>query len=354
MKKRIILISAVLLIAILVAFTLAKNKKAINESNKVVDRSAIPIPVSVMSASDQSVVGAFTLPAIVQAEEEADISINATGKLKTLNIDLGTKVTKGQVIGSIDNNLKELNLASTQLLLDKYKIDYQRYKELYAGKAATEMEYNNAKYNYDNTKVQLDQIKQQIADGLVIAPVSGTIVKKNVNAGEFVNTGVKIAQVVDVSKLKANVMVSEREVYRLKPGTSVNIACDIYPGKTFKGSIRYISPKGDDSHNYLVELSVENSGSDVLKAGTFARATFDLQDDAKVMQVPKTALVEGIENPYVYIVSGTQAETRKLVLGREIGDNVEVLSGLNMGEKVITEGQINISQGSLIQVVNTK
>jgi membrane fusion protein (multidrug efflux system) len=354
MKKRIILISSILLIAVLVAFTLVKNKKAINASNKVVDRSAIPIPVSVIAASDQSVNASFTLPAIVQPEEQADISINATGKLKSLNIDLGTQVTKGEVIGSIDNSVKELNLASTQLLLDKYKVDYQKYKELYAGKAATESDYNNAKYNYENTQVQLAQIKQQIADGLVVAPVSGTIVKKNFNAGEFVNTGAKIAAVVNVSKLKANVMVSEREVYRLKKGTPVNITCDIYPGQTFKGMIRYISPEGDESHNYLVELSIENSGSTILKAGTFTRSTFDLQDNANVLQIPKTALVEGIDNPYIYVINGNHADTRKLVLGHEIGDNIEVLSGLNIGEQVITEGQINISQGSLIQVVNTK
>jgi len=354
MKKRIILISSILLIAVLVAFTLIKNKKAINASNKVVDRSAIPIPVSVISASDQSVNNSFTLPAIVQPEEQADISINSTGKLKSLDIDLGSHVTKGEVIGSVDNSLKELNLASTQLLLDKYKIDYQKYKELYAGKAATETDYNTAKYNYDNTQVQLAQIKQQIADGLVVAPVTGTIVKKNFNAGEFVNTGAKIAQVVDVSRLKANVMVSEREVYKLKAGTPVTLTCDIYPGSTFKGNIKYISPQGDESHNYLVELSIENSGSIVLKAGTFTRATFDLQDNASVLQIPKTALVEGIDNPYIYVVNSNHADTRKLVLGHEIGDNIEVLSGLNIGEQVITEGQINISQGSLIQVVNTK
>jgi len=354
MKKRIIIISTVVLIAVIIAVTLSKNKKAIDASNKVIDRSGIPIPVSVISASDQTVTGSFTLPAIVQPQEDADISINASGKLKSLNIDLGTHVTKGEILGSIDNSLKELNLASTQLLLDKYEADFKRYKELWAGKATTEVEYLNAKYNYDNTKVQLAQIKQQIADGQVIAPVTGTIVKKNVNSGEFVNTGVKISEVVDVSRLKANVMVSEREVYRLKPGVPVQLACDIFPGQVFKGSIRYISPKGDDSHNYLVELTVENSGAVMLKAGTFARATFDLQDNAKAMQIPKTALVEGIENPYVYIVNGTHAESRKLVLGREVGDNIEVLNGLSIGEQVITEGQINISAGSLIQVVNTK
>jgi RND family efflux transporter MFP subunit len=354
MKKRIIIISSVLVILILIGATLARNKKKIQASNKVVDRSSIAIPVSVFAASETPIQGAFTLPAIVQPVEEANVSINASGKLKSLNIELGTHVNKGQVIGSIDNSLKELNLSSSQLLLEKYQTDYQKYKDLYAGKAATEVEYNNAKYNYDNAKVQVAQIKQQIADGQVVSPLNGVIVKKNVNEGEFVNLGTVIASVVDVSKLKANVMVSEKEAYRLKTGLPVTITSDVYPGKSFKGSIRYISPKGDESHNYLVEVSFENTGAVALKAGTFVRAEFDLGSNGSALQIPKKALVEGMKNPYVYIADGNRAVVRKLTLGREIGENVEVLSGLNPGEQVVTGGQINLGDSSLIQIVNTK
>lgn len=354
MKKRIIIIAVVLALAALIAFTLRKNKKEIEAANKVVDRSGIAVPVAVIPAAEAAVKGGFILPAVVQPVDEVNIAINASGKLKTLNIDLGTHVNKGETLGSIDNSLKELNLKSTQILLDKYTADYTRYKELYAGKAATETELNNAKYNYDNTKVQLDQIKQQIADGQVIAPISGTVVKKNVNAGEFVNMGATIGSVVDVAHLKANVMVSEKDVYKLKEHMPVEITSDIYPGKTFKGNVRYISPKGDDSHNYLVEVSIDNSGSTPLKAGTFVRTSFDVVGSGSAMQIPKTTLVEGIKNPYVYVVKDGKATVRKLTLGREIGENVEVLSGLNTGDQVVTSGQINLAEGSLVQIINQK
>ena len=82
MKRRLILIAAILAIVALIAFTLAKNKKAINASNKVVDRSSIAIPVSVMNVQDVAITGTFIQPAVVQPVEEANISINASGKLK--------------------------------------------------------------------------------------------------------------------------------------------------------------------------------------------------------------------------------------------------------------------------------
>lgn len=354
MKKNIIIIIAALAVIALIGFTLAKNKKKINEANKVVDRSSVAVPVFTIKVQEAVISGQFSLPAKVEPVNEADIAINSSGKLKHLNIDLGSQVKKGQVIGSIDNSLKQLNLQSTQLLVDKYERDFNNYKELYKGKAASENDYTNAKYNYENAKTQAAQIKQQIEDGNLVAPVSGTIVKKNVEEGEFVNVGSVVASVVDISKLKANVLVSEKDIYRLSPNMPVTILCDIYPGKTFKGNVRYISPKGDESHNYQVEVTVENNNSAQLKAGTFVRVKFDVKNNNKALQIPKNALVEGLKNPYVYVANGNKAEVRKLVLGRESGENIEVLNGLAAGEEVIISGQINLTEGSMIAVTANK
>lgn len=354
MKKNIIIIAALVAVIALIGFTLANNKKKINAANKVVDRSTVAVPVFTVKVSNQNINGQFTLPAKVEPVNEADITINSSGKLKHLNIDLGSVVKKGQVLGSIDNSLKQLNLQSTQLLVDKYERDYNNYKELYKGKAASENEYTNAKYNYENAKTQAAQIKQQIEDGNLVAPVSGVIVKKNVEEGEFVNVGSVVGTVVDISKLKANVMVSEKDIYRLSAGMPVTILCDIYPGKSFKGSIRYISPRGDESHNYQVEVTVENNAGAQLKGGTFVRVKFDTKNTSKGLFIPKKALVEGLKNPYVYVTNANKAETRKLVLGRESGEDVEVVSGLKEGEEVIVSGQINLAEGSVVAVVSGK
>jgi RND family efflux transporter MFP subunit len=352
MKKKIIITAAVVALLAIIGLRLASNKKKINENNQVTDRSNIAIPVSTINAGMEDVTGEFILPAKVEPVNEADISINSSGKLKHLNIDLGTEVKKGQVLGSIDNSLKELNLQSTQLLVDKYERDYNNYKELYKGNAASENDYTNAKYNYENAKTQAAQIRQQIADGNLVAPVSGTIVRKNAEVGEFVNVGAVIATVVDVSKLKASVMVSEKDIYRLKKGMPVNILCDIYPGKVFKGTVRFISPQGDDSHNYQTEVNIENSSSSPIKAGTFVRVKFDLKSNDKTLLIPKAVLVEGVKNPYVYVVNGDRVATRKLVLGRETGEKIEVLDGLKTGETIVISGQINLTEGALINVIN--
>ena len=354
MKKKITIVLIIVAVLALIGVRLATNKKKLNQQNKVVDRSAISIPVTTTNAFTGVVSGKFSVPAIVEPYNSANISINASGKLKTLDIDLGTAVSKGQILGSVDNSVKYINLESSQLLVDKYEVDFKRIKDLYEGKAATEVDFNNAKYNFENAKTQVALIKQQIADGNVVAPISGTVTKKNVEEGEFVNLGTAIATVVDISKLQSFVMVSEKNVYSLKKGMQVVIHTDVYPDKLFKGTIKYISPNGDESHNYQVGITVDNDRNVSLKGGTFILVDFDIRNSNSALQIPKVALVEGIKNPYVYVVSNKKPLVKKLVLGRDLGENIEVLGGLSEGEQVITSGQINISENSTIEVVNAK
>ncbi|HTF04773.1 MAG TPA: efflux RND transporter periplasmic adaptor subunit, partial [Bacteroidia bacterium] len=319
-RRRIIIAVVVALLAVVAGLRLASNKKKITEQTKVVDRSTVAIPVSVTKAFTGEAESHFSLPAVLEAESESDITLNTSGRLQDLKIELGSNVRKGQVLGSIDNSLKQISLESTQLLVDKYEKDYQRAKELFEGRAATEVEVSNAKYNYENAKLQAAQIKQQIADGTLTAPSGGVIVAKNFEEGEFVNAGTPVATVIDVNHLKASVRVSESDVYRMETGMRVLIHADVYPGQTFEGVVRFISPQGDDNHNYKVEIAVENKDGSPLKAGTFVHVDFDLKQKTAVLQIPKTALVEGLKNPYVYTVANNRAEIRKIVPGREIGD----------------------------------
>lgn len=350
--KKVFIIIGVVLIAALIGWKLFNNKQIINENNQAIDRSGIKIPVNVVTIQKQEIDGIFQLPAVLKPMNEVDIAINTSGKVNSLSIQLGSHVRKGQVIGSIDNALKSINLETTQLQVDKLKQDYERIKELRAGNAATQVELDNAKYNYENAKLQISALKQQIADGNLISPINGIVTAKNIAVGEFINMGASAAKVVDVSTMKTSVMVSEKDVYRLKEGMEVKLTSDVYADRPMTGKIRYISPSGDASHNYEVEVLVENKAKLGLKAGTFVSVEFDVQTKENVLQIPKIALAEGIKNPFVYVAQGNKPVIKKIVLGRDLGENFEVLNGLNEGDKVIVSGQINLTEKSIIEVIN--
>jgi membrane fusion protein, multidrug efflux system len=352
--KKYLIIGGILAIVALIALKLISNKKVINESKQIVDRSKIPVAVSVAVVEEKPMGSFFQLPASLEPTEESDIAANVSGKITRLSIENGSRVSKGQIIGTIDSQLKQLNLEAVELSEAKLKRDYERTKELYEGKAATETSVIDAKYAYDNKHIEANQIRKQIADGNIIAPFSGIISNKNLNEGEFANIGTVIATVVDIQQLKSIVYVNEKDVYQLAIGQTVSISTEVYPGKEFSGKISFISPKGDASHNYRVEVLINNNGKNQLKAGTYVLVAFSSERKNNALQIPKIALAEGLKNPYVYVVDGNKVRVRKIVPGREVGEYVEVVGGLQSGEQIVINGQINLLDGSIISIVKNK
>jgi len=123
------------------------------------------------------------------------------------------------------------------------------------------------------------------------------------------------------------------------------------PNKKFSGTIIYISPKSDANHNYQVDLLLKNTDV-ALKAGTDMMARFGSSETGNVMQIPKNALVAEKDEAFVYVVEDNKAIGKPIKIGNILNGKVAVLSGLKEGEKVITNGQINVKEGSNVIIVN--
>lgn len=348
MKKKIIILSSVLLLFASVGFVLSKNKKEIDAKNVIVDRSAIPVAVTVIKVSNQTVSGSLELPATLEPSKQADISTTTSGKISSLRIVLGSTVGIGEIIGTVDTRQQQINLKDAKEALNKAQRDYQLNKELFEGNAGTAQSVKDAERTFESARTKVSQVGQQLGDASIKAPISGIITVKSGEVGEYANVGTAIATVVDIYNLKAVVFVSEKDVYRLKLNQTAIITADVLQGKSFNGKVSFISPVGDENHNYRVELAVNNKSA-VLKAGTYIKVNFNLGKEAETLQIPKIALVEGIKNPFVYIVSADKAEVKKIIIGREFGEKLEVLSGLEEGDEVVVSGQINLTGGSKIK-----
>ncbi|HQV77753.1 MAG TPA: efflux RND transporter periplasmic adaptor subunit [Chitinophagales bacterium] len=351
MKNKIIIGIIVALLIGGMIYKLAANKKTIDKNASPIDRSNVPVSVSTFEVNYFTVSTDYALPAVLDNNNTGIITATQPGKLATFNIEIGQHVTKGQLIGKIDSKQREIGIKSSDATIKKLEDDIKRTQDLIAGDAAPANAINDLNYNLETVKIQKENYLQQIADNNIYAPISGVIVQKNTNAGEFANSGTPLATIMDVSILKAIVYVSENNVYDLHVGQSAQVTSDIFPDKITKGIIKYIAPKGDENHNYKVEVHIPNSG---YKAGTYVQVKFSFKKPADALQIPKMALVEGVKNPYVYVVNGNSIAIRKIVLGEEVGQNIIVRSGLTPGDKVVTTGQINLTEKSKIQIINEK
>ncbi len=353
--KRILTIIVIALIPVAISIGLIINKVKLNNDKKPVDRSNIAVKVMVDTVSFRTVDGSFSQPSTLVSDDNADVSAETSGKILILNIKLGSHVKKGQVIGRIDVTETQQKLAADELSITKLTSDYERYKILAAGNATNANAVTDAKYDLDSKKLDAAQLRTQISKANIIAPVSGIITDKQKVAGEYVTTGTTIASITNTSSLKADVSVPESQIPYITFGQKATITSAYYQGEIFKGTVTYISPKGDDNHNYTVRLTIDNSESTQLRSGLYVETKFPgLSSSQSLLMIQKNALAEGIKNPTVYVYKNGAVEERKLEVGIESGEYIEVKNGLSKGELVVTSGQINLLNGTKAEIIKTK
>jgi RND family efflux transporter MFP subunit len=350
MKKMIIIVIA-LAVSALIVFRLSTNFKKVNASKDVsTDLAYVSVnvsPVSKMAISDQ-----LQLTGYMEAYSEIDVAAEAQGKITSLNAELGQVISKGSIIATIDDKLKRLAVQTAGISVAKLKKDLERYTNLYKGGTVTEQQLNEAQNLYDNAEIQLQQAEKQLVDATIQSPLSGVITKKQVEEGEYINIGNAIVTIVDISRLKIKLNVSEVNVYQLKQGDKTRITTDIYPGVTFEGNISFISSQGDDSHNYPVEIVIPNNQKHPLKSGTFANVMIKLPVAAEALYIPRESLLGSITEASVYVAENNKAILKKIVVGNGNDKFIKVISGLKEGEEVILNGQINLSENKAIKIEN--
>ncbi len=351
MRKRGWIILIVVILAGLIAWRLASNKKKLDEKKKPVVQNAASIPVNVDTVERGIITEQLIKTGTLVPWQESDIAATTAGTLQSVNFNLGSMVRQGGTVAVIDNRGLQLRLEAAQLQQQKLSSDLKRYQVLLQGEATTEVNVNDIRYNLDNANNQIAQIRKQMSDNLIKAPISGQIVAKNVETGEFVNPGTVLAKVVDISTLKANVLVGEADAYKLRNGQPIKVKTDLYPGQSFNGTIIFISQQADAAHNYQVQVRLANPAATPLKAGTFVNVDFIQNSSAEGIQIRRSALAESLQNPFVYVVQNGKALRRDITIGRDLGNNIEVLSGLQPGELVVINGQINLANGSVVNIV---
>ena len=352
MKKTRIVVSAVgVLLIAAIALTLASNKKVI-DSRKETSASQTNTAVTTATVEEKQTNGELQLVGTAQACKEVNIASESAGKIVQLNFKMGDYVTKGKVLARIDDTYKRLAYENAKLTYDKSKDDYQRNLTLHKGDAISDTQLRDIKMTFDNAAIQLENAKKQWTDTRILAPFSGYITALSTELGAYLSVGNPIAYIADISNLKVTLDVSETNAYALNKGQTVKISTDVNPDLAFSGKISNISAKASTSHTYPVEILIANNGKDKLKAGTYVNVSVNMGKSGKALMIPRDAIVSSVKDPSVYVVEGQVAKLVKIKTGRNFNSNLEVLDGLKEHDKVVTNGQINLTDGAKVSVIN--
>lgn len=350
--KKIIILVVVLIVIVLAAIRLIGNRERIVSQNENLTAEFVTVSISNVEKKASSFTLNFT--GTLYPYKELDIPAETAGKITSLNYELGQYFSKGGVIATIEDKIKKLTYESVKIDAERLKKDFERAENLFKGGISSEQEYELARTSYETAKNKFEEAEKQLSYTKITTPIAGTITKKIVEVGTYVKEGDKVASIVDVSKLKVKVNVSESSVYYLHKGERAKITTNIYPGITFEGKISFVSPRGDDTHNYPVEIEIVNSAKNPLKAGTFVNVEVGLGSSNMALYIPREALQGSIKDAKVYVTSNGKALLKNIVIGRGGNESLEVLSGLTENDRVIVSGQVNLTDNRSIKIINNK
>lgn len=302
------------MIVLAIVFKLAKNKKTIDAKNTTVSNKDVTVPIKVDTVRIQNFNSELLKTGTVMPFKEAKIlALGKSGTVKRMLIQLGDHVAAGQTVAVLDNKLMVLDLQKAEYHAKKLKEDLQTYTELLAGKAATQEKVNTIRQDYEDALNQVSQARKNINDANITAPTAGIISEKTVEEGMYVASGGQIGTIVNLSRIKINVRMTETEVYKIAKGDKVSVTADVYPNKTFYGVVDFINPQADETHNYNAEVILDGSSSDLFRSGTFVYVHFNSKPLNNIMTIPRAALMESIQNPLVYVVRDNKVHLQKVL-----------------------------------------
>ncbi len=201
--------------------------------------------------------------------------------------------------------------------------------------------------NVEVAQASIELIKLQLNNAAITSPIDGVVISKNVSTGEMAGPGAPLFTIANESTLKLKGTVSQDALPSIAEGQSVDIAVDIYPGTVYTGTITLIAPIAVSTGEYFpIEISVKND--DGLKPGLSANAPIEVTSAQNVI-VPVSSVVteEGVS--YVYVLENGAAVKKTVATGLSNTNAIEILSGLNEGEKVIVSNVSIISDGMQVR-----
>jgi RND family efflux transporter MFP subunit len=396
-NRKLLAASSILSIALLVSCSSKSKESAARADAKV--EPAAAIQVSTAPVVERSTNRGVEVVGSLEAQDEVTISSQASGNLESISVDLGSPVSRGQVIARIDQRELKLkrdqaeaalhqaeaklgitrdgkidpqkqpdvrqavagleraryDLTAAKKLFDAGTISNQQYDVYQKTVEQAEARYQASLENVRNLegiieekRAALDLTKKQLADSDIISPLSGVVKEKTASRGEYLQPGKPVVTIVQINPLRLRLEVPETFAASIAKGQVVTLKVDSFADREFKGVIKRINPSMDEkSRSLMAEAEVANPNA-LLRPGMFARSQIVSNSKTIALMVPEKAVVSLAGVTKIFILEGSVAVERIVKLGARDGSLVEILEGIKPGERVITSNAEQLHDGSAV------
>ena len=361
---------------------------------KTNEREAAPVAIAVapVAAVEQPIARFIRVTGTLTAEEQADVAAETAGRVIATPVERGTAVAQGAELVKLspvetEASLKEAEanaaqiearlalgqngtydvnkvpeVANARANYDLASAEFGRIEKLLSERVVSQSEFDQrktqveaARQQYESAKNAAEQqyqalqgsrarvtlARKAVADTDVRAPFAGLVAQRMVSTGDYVTRGMKVAEVVRITPLRIELTVPEQFVASVGVGQPVSFSVDAFPGRTFEGKVRFVSPALRAEQRALTVEAVVPNGDAQLKPGMFATAQIQQNKKEPAVLVPSAAVRVVSGTGRVFVVNGDRAEERVVATGQKVDPLVEIVTGLKAGERVATE---NVNQ----------
>lgn len=298
----------------------------------------------------------------LSAVRGVDVATEIEGRVTEVAVADGAIVDAGDVLVRLSDGGLRADLRAAMAEARLAEIELKRQRRLRQQNANSQSDVDRAESELEQARGRVDGIRAALDKKSIEAPFAGRIGIVEVDLGEYLNAGHAIVTLQTVDPIHVDFTVPQKDLARIETGQPVIARVDAYPEEQFEGEVVAISPRVTQStRNVSVRARVENPG-DGLRPGMFVHAALQLPQQTDVVTLPQTAITY---NPYgdsVFLINAEQTEAgetrltveRKFVrTGATRGDQVQVLEGVEPGERVVTSGQLKLRNGSRVKIDNS-
>lgn len=310
-----------------------------------------PTQVEVAKPKQQSLATTLNAVGSLRAGEAVMVRPEVAGRIDAVLFAEGEKVDKGALLFRLDAALARADVAEAEATANNTSRELRRAEEMQTKKliAPADADAKRAAANVDAAK--LASSRTRLSKTEIRAPFAGVVGLRKVSAGEYVQSGDALVDLVQLDPIKLDFSVPETQLGKVQNGQAITVTLDAWPGQKFDGTVYAVAPLVDAATRTL-QLRAQLSNSEgKLKPGQFARVALETGRNASALVIPEQALWPQGQQQNVYLVKDGKAELKPITIGQRSAGLVEVIDGLTVNDTVIIAGQLKIGPGMPVQPI---
>jgi len=304
-----------------------------------------PVPVESRKVEIAEVPQIITAVGSLRSDESVTLRPEIAGRIVAIKFTEGQRVEKGSVLVQLDATVNQAEVQQARTNLELARSKYQRAADLAARNFISGQARDEAKTTFEVAQAALAVVEARFSKTELRAPFSGIIGLRVVSVGDYVREGAELVNLEAIDPIKVDFRVPETFLKEVKVGQTMQVALDAVPGKVYDGRVIAVNPLLDAAGRAIVVRAQVRNQDVSLRPGMFARITLVTQTKRDAVVVPEEALVpQGTENFVFRVVEG-KANRVKVETGQRRDGKVEIVSGIQKDDTIVTAGQARLREG---------